>query len=126
MPLIAIVETRDCGSGCYECSGHTFAQSITNWDSVSEAELAVLRKYYRSSYKGLGSSYWILERVPTALALTKVQKEVEAAKLEAQKEEARKKNLEAAKLAREKEKAKKIAEKERETFEKLRKKFEKE
>ena len=123
MPEIAIVETSDCDSGCYECSGHTFAQSITSWDTVTDAELATIRKYY-SGLRPIRKTYWILERIQAETALTTVRKELDAAKREEEKKEKRKQHLAAEKLRKEKEKAEKAAKKERETFEKLRKKFE--
>ena len=123
MPEIAIVEAVDCG-GCYECSGHTFAQSITRWDVVTEEELVALRKHYAKSTKRVNSSHWIIVRADTRVALDSVQKVIKDIKLEAEKEEKRKQQLAAEKLRKEKEKAKKAEEKERETFEKLRKKFE--
>ena len=121
MPEIAIVEMQDCG-GCYECSGHTFANSITRWETVSDKELAALKKYYRSTNRG--TTCWVIERVPTEEALKSVKNAVAAAQREAEKAEKRKKYLADEKLRKEKEKAEKALEKEREVFEKLRSKFE--
>lgn len=114
MPEIAIVRCIEISG---EYSNEVIAQSITNWDVVTEEELKLLRAYRDYG----GGNYHIVYRVDT-------QKTVKdciawAASRRKREEDRKKKEERAAKLAKEKREAKK-REKEKALFEKMKKLYE--
>lgn len=119
MPRIALVNTKYCIDACYECSGHTIIESISDWDEVTDQELKTLQRYYSGK---------ILVRDDLKPALEKVRNAVKRAELDAKRhaeaEEAKRKKREEKKRQKEMLANQKNEAEAKKLYEQLRAKFE--